>query len=111
MIIHDEETLNEALQLLESSGPLRYSDEYAYVVVVTPETLESQCRRAFDRNDIVVVVPLGSESGMEDHAGARLSIRRRRAEDEKKAMKTWIREHPEVVEKIKKSLKKRKKDE
>ena len=109
MIVHNEETLHEALQLLESNGPVRYSDEYAYIIITTPETLELQARRAFDRNDVAVVVSRGQEREMEDHAKARPSIRKQRAEDEKRRIKAWVREHPEVVEKIEESLRKEKK--
>ena len=105
MIVKDEETLVQVLQLIEASGPVRYSDEYAYVIITTPETLELQCRRAFGRNDIAVVVPCGSESEMEDYARARSRIRKQRAEDEKKRIKEWVREHPEVAEKIEKKMK------
>ena len=107
MIVKDEESLDSALAMLESQGPVRYSDEYSYIIITTPETLELQCRRAFGRNDVAVVVPRGSESEMEDYAKVRLLIRKQRAEDEKREIKEWVREHPEVVTKIEKSLKKR----
>ena len=97
MIVHDEETLEEALQLLESQGPLHYSDEYAYIIITTPETLELQCRRAFGRNDIAVVVPRGEESAMEDYTKMRVIIRKRRSEEEKRRVREWVKEHPEIA--------------
>ena len=105
MIVHDESTLQEALQLLESRGLVRYSDEYAYIIITTPGTLELLCRRAFNRNDIAIVVPRGEEQTMEDHSRERPGVRRRRARDEKKAIRAWVREHPEQVQKIEKVLK------
>jgi len=105
VIVHDESTLNEALQVLESQGPVRYSDQYAYVIVTTPETLEMLSRRAFDRNDVVVVAPRGQESGMEDQAKVRVTIRKQRAEEEKRKIREWVKEHPEQVEKFERRMK------
>ena len=106
MIVHNEETLVEALQMIESQGAVRYSDEYAYIIITTPETLELQCRRALARNSIAIVVPRGHESEMEDHTTNLRVIKKRRAMEEKKMIKEWVREHPEVVAKFKKMEKK-----
>lgn len=104
MIVHDEETLQSALQTLESRGSLRYSDQYAYIIVTTPETLELLCRRAFDRNDVVVVVPRGEERSMEVHTVAQKTIRKKRADEERKRVREWAREHPTEVEGYKRRL-------
>ena len=104
MIVHNEETLNQALQMLESQGSVRYSDEFAYVIITTPGTLEMQCRRAFERNSIAIVVPLGQERIMEAHSEVLKAVRKRRVEEEKKRMQKWVREHPEEVEKYKGKL-------
>ena len=106
MIVKNEETLGEALQMLESGGPTRYSDEYSYIIIATPETLELQCRRAFARNSFAIVVPLGQEHEMEVHAGLLPSIREERRCEELRRTKAWVREHPEIVAKFEKSLKK-----
>ena len=104
MIVHDESTLDEALQMLESQGPVCYSDQYAFVIVTTPETLEMLCRRAFDRNDIVIVAPRGQEQEMEHHATELPRIRKRRAEEEKRKIKVWVREHPGEVAKFERKM-------
>jgi len=98
MIVHDDETLEEALQMLASSPEgVRYSDQYAYVIVTTPETLELQCRRALGRNDIAVVVPRGQEREMEVHARELPRVKEKRAREEKKRFKEWMKEHPELA--------------
>ena len=104
MVVKDEPTLHEALQMLESQGPVRYSDQYAFIVITTLETLELQCRRALDRNDIAIVVPRGHEREMEDYSQNLSKIRKQRAEEEKERIKEWIKEHPDAVEKFKKRL-------
>ena len=100
MIIHDEESLEEALLLVEQ-GPIRYSDEYAYIIVNSPETLKYNVMRAFGRNDIAIVAPVGDESLMEVHHAERLKVMARRRVEEKKGVQEYFREHPERVEKIK----------
>lgn len=106
MIVHNEETLEEALQMLAaSSSGIRYSDEYAYIIINQPEVLEDFCGRALRRNDIAVVVPYGRESEMEDYSRNVHRIRKQRAEEEKENIKKWVREHPEAVAKFEKRLK------
>ena len=110
MIVHDEESLNEAL-LLAESGPVRYSDCFAYVIITSVNTLEARCRVALRRGDIVVVVPQGMESEMEDYPSALRRIKERRRRQEQKDIREFFREHPEKVEKVEKYLKKREEKE
>ena len=101
MIVHDEETLEEALQVLASSPEgVRYSDEYAYIIINQSHVLEDFGMKALRRNDIAIVVPLGHEGGMENYAQNVTKIRRKRAEVEKENIKKWVSEHPEAVEKV-----------
>lgn len=105
MIIKDEESLNEALQILESSpSGVRYSDMYVYITVSSPDTLEWLSRRALSRNDIAIVVPRGQEREMENYGHHLSRIRKQRAVKEKKDIKDWVREHPDVVEKFKRKV-------
>ena len=102
MIIKDEETLERALQMIHAEGVVRYSDEHAYVIISTPETLEHQARKALARNSIAIIAPRGQEHEMEDYSTHVRVIRRERVEEEKKNIKEWVREHPEVVEQFEK---------
>ena len=97
MIIHDEDTLQQALTLVEQS-PVRYSDQFAYVIVSSPGSLEKAARIALERNDIAIVVPVGQESTMEEHCRERPRILARRTRQELKAVRRWISEHPELKE-------------
>lgn len=106
MVIHDEETLTAALSLIDQE-PLRYSDEFAYIVVTDPTTLERLARRAFERNDIAVVAHVGHELSMEEHAKERTKIRKARREQEKTGTQEFFREHPERVEQARKRFEKR----
>lgn len=105
MVVHDEETLEEALLL---SSPVRYSDVYMYVVITSRDTLETRCRAALERGDIAIVVPCGMESTMEDHEAELKKVKAQRRVDEQKAMREYMREHPERVEKVVARVKARK---
>ncbi len=106
MVVHDEETLSEAL-LLVDSGPIRYSDEYAYTVITNRDTLEARCRSVLERGSVAVIVPLGMESEMEDHSASLRRVQKQRKLGEQKVIREYIREHPERVEKVEEHLKKK----
>ena len=99
MVIHDEETLEESL-LLVDSGPVRYSDAYMYAILTNRDALEARSRTALERGDIAIVVPQGMESEMEDHTAELRRVKVRRKKEELKAIREYFREHPERVEKI-----------
>lgn len=97
MVIHNEQTLDEAL-LLVDSGPVRYSDRYAYMFITSRDALEEWARAALGRGDIAVVVPAGMESEMEDHDVALRHVKVQRKRQEQKAVREYFREHPELRE-------------
>lgn len=106
MVVHDEETLGEAL-LLTDSGPVRYSDQYAYIIITNRDTLEAKCRSALERGDIAIVVQAGMESDMEDHSAELRKVRELRRKEELKKVREYFQEHPESVENVAKHAKKR----
>lgn len=95
MIIHNEETLEEAI-LLVGQGPIKYSDEYSYRTVTSERQLRGLVAQAFGRKDIAVVAPVGQERSMEVHSMARRAIKTARAEAEKGAIKQFLAANPEV---------------
>ena len=95
MIVHDEDTLQQALTLIEQS-PVRYSDAYSYIVYSGPLQLEFALRRALERDDIAIVVPVGQEQSMENHAQELVKVKVRRKRWELKNVRKWISEHPEI---------------
>ncbi len=105
MIVHTEDLIDEALQMFATSPRgVRYSDQYAYTIITTSETLEHLLKRALTRNDIVIVVPLGMEREMEDYASNALRIREERVRTEKEQIRKWVQEHPDAVKKFEKRL-------
>ena len=54
--------------------------------------------------DIAIVVPLGQEHTMEDYDATLQRVRKRRAVEEKKAIRQYVSEHPELVEKVEKKV-------
>lgn len=95
MVIHDENTLEEGIVMVQQS-PIRYSDEFSYRTVTTVDLLRSLASPALERGDIAIVVPLGQESSMEEHAPTRRAFREQRREQEKLSTRRWVAEHPEV---------------
>ena len=99
MIVHNEETLEEALQMLSASpSGVRYSDQFAYVTYSRPLQLEGSLRSALGRGDIAIVVPAGQEASMEDHARELPRIQERRKRQDLRDVRAWISEHPELKE-------------
>jgi len=96
MIVNDEETLEEALQMIQAEGKVRYIDQFSYIIITTPETLEYQCQHALERGDIAVVHPLGAEG--ESYTLALARVKKQRAGEEKRKIREWVREHPEIAE-------------
>ena len=95
MVVHDEETLEEALLMVRSEGPVRYIDQFTYIIITTLETLEYQCQKALERGDIAVVYPIGAEG--EDYTQALARVKKQRALEEKKKIRDWLKEHPEIA--------------
>jgi len=117
MIVRDEESIEQALQTLSVEGAVRYSDAFSYIIITTSETLEAQCRSALARNDVAIVVPRGQESEMEDYARTLTIVRKQRAVEEKREIRGWVKEHPELfsvpaeeIPRIVKRMRKRKQE-
>ena len=97
MVIHDEDTLQQALILAEQT-PVRYSDQYSYIVYSKPFQLEYALRRALERGDIAIVVPVGQERAMEEYSRELRRVKEQRRREELRGVKKWISEHPELKE-------------
>jgi len=106
MVIHDEDTLEQALSLLATDGSVRYSDTFSYVIITTPETLEKQVRSAFDRGDIAIVCPVGQERSMEVHSVELGRVKARRRVQEKKEFQEFMRSNPEFKKAVDEAYKK-----
>jgi len=97
MIVHDEETLEEALVMV-AQGPVRYSDKHNYITISDAETLSRKVTSALNTGDIVIIVPTGQEGSMEDHSQSLFKIRARRKRQEAKDIRKWVADHPEIKE-------------
>jgi len=95
VIVHDEDTLQQAMSLVEQ-GPVRYSDEHAFVILSSPASLEKVARSTLSHGDIAIVAPVGQESTMEEHSRERPRILAQRKRQELKDVRRWISEHPEL---------------
>lgn len=104
MVVHDEDTLSQALSLLEQHGSVRYSDEYAWTLFSNRGTLERYLRQALERDSIAVVVPEGEEA--ENFYVERTRVLAARRRESKENMQRWFREHPDFAEAYKEASKK-----
>jgi len=95
LIIHDDETLEEAVALV-LQGPVKYSDEYSYRTVASETQLRELITQAFSRQDISIVVPVGQERSMEVHSVARRAVKLARENAEKTAVRQFLSDNPEV---------------
>ena len=98
MIIKDEESIEQALQMLAAAPEgVRYDDRYAYIIITTPKTLEEQCRRALARGEIAIVVLLGREREMENYSQSLTKVRKQRVAEEQREIREWIKKNPEIA--------------
>ena len=97
MIIQDEGSLEEALQLVEM-GPVRYSDRYSWTVMSSSGTLEKQATAALNRGEIAIVAPVGQEKTMEEYDPTVRKVLAQRKREEMKKVRAWVAQHPEVKE-------------
>lgn len=97
MIVKDLESVNEALQLLEAESVVRYDDRYAYTIVNDANQLEGLCLGVLARDEIAIVVPRGQEYEMPDYEVTLRKVKKERAQEKKKRIRAWVREHPELA--------------
>jgi len=97
LIIQDEGSLEEALQLVEM-GPVRYSDRYSWTVMSTSGALKKSGMAALERGEIAIVAPVGQEKTMEEYNPTVRKVLAQRKRDEMKKVRAWVSEHPEVKE-------------
>lgn len=103
MVVKDEDTLHQALSLVERF-PVRYSDEHEYAVITSSEVLERLCRGAFARNSVAIVVPTGEEDHMESFPWELKVARQERRYDEQRRVREWMRTHPEALKRFKRRV-------
>jgi len=98
MIVKDEESIDEALQILETSPEgVRYDDRYSYLVVASPMRLARLCSEALGRGEIAIVVPRSREHEREEYDASLIKVRKERIEEERRRFKEWLKAHPEVA--------------
>ena len=95
MIVHDEETLEAALAMLAASGVVRYSDEFSYRTITSPEQLEHLCLAALEEGDVAVVA--SDIAQMEEHGATLRLVKKRRAQEERRKIREWVKQHPELA--------------
>lgn len=96
MIVKDDNTLQQALNLI-SLAPVYYSDENRFERVEDSTRLLDLMTTALDRGSIAIVS--NDKGHMENWNYEIKLVRKQRYIDEKKHIRTWVREHPDVVKK------------
>ena len=95
MIVYDDETLENALKMLETGGVVKYDDEFSFRTITSLEQLERLCSDALKRGDVAIVARSVNE--MEEHDAALRGVRRLLALEERRRVKEWLKQHPELA--------------
>ena len=105
IVVKDDNSLSDALDLLSSKGQVRYSDRYEFRTIDNSAALTNKCREALGREEIAIVAPV--EESMPEYRvlAKQVDVERREAKkaEEKKA-RQWIHEHPEGIAAMRKKL-------
>lgn len=102
IIVKDDDTLDEALALLEQHGTVHYSDHFEYRTLSSPATLSAKCHEAIGRDEIALVAPLGEELPVYDALWPQ--VRSEIAAKRKRLAREWIRAHPQEMKGMMKRL-------
>jgi len=95
MIVYDDETLENALKMLETGGVVKYDDEFSFRTITSLEQLERLCSDALKRGDVAIVARSVNE--MEERGAALRDVRRLLALEERRRVKEWLKQHPELA--------------
>ena len=99
MVVKDEDTLQQALVLVDLS-PVRYSDENSFRTVTSTDVLERLCSDALGRGSIAIVAPVEAQEHMESFSWELRRVRKERREDEKRKVRAWVASNPELAAKM-----------
>ena len=93
MIVKDENTLMQALDLLKA-GPVRCATRFVSRTVEDAEVLDRLLQEQLEKGDIAVVTLRDSAQYAEDYGYALKAVQRERRMAEQKAVRKWVTEHP-----------------
>lgn len=102
IIVKDEDTIEQAVVLVDAEGTVHYSDHYMFRTISSPEKLRVLCNEALSQGEIALVAPLGEDlpDWKETFKKVKVALR---AEAEERAQE-WIRTHPDEVEALRRQL-------
>lgn len=92
IIVKDDETIDEALALLEQHGTVQYSDHWEYRTLTSPSVLSAKCHEAISRDEIALVAPRDEEMPVYDAVWPQ--VKREVALERTRRARAWIRAHP-----------------
>lgn len=100
ILVHDEDTLEQAVQLVQQDA-VHCSDRYQFRTVTSPVMLRTIVAAAYQRNEIVLVGKL--DEGLPDYRTTwrayKAEQREKRKQDDKE-MRAWIRAHPAEIKEM-----------
>lgn len=95
VVIKDEPSVEEAVQLLEQHGAVRYSDRYSYRTFRSPDTLRAVCLMSLERGEGAMISCLDEDTP--SYETVWLSVKKEIVERKKRDAREWIQKHPEEV--------------
>jgi hypothetical protein len=106
IIVKNEDTLEQAVELLQKLDVVRYSDCYSYRKVSQPDSLKTLCTEALKRNEIALVAAVDEELPVYQRvwADVRVQIREERKRHDKE-IRAWVRTHKAEVQTMMRSMK------
>ena len=104
MVVYDEETLQQAMTF---DLPVRFIDRYVFIDFASAAMLEHNIRRALNRGEIAIVVPLEQEHTAENFTVEFRKFKERRRQEEIEGTRAYLREHPELTARWQKHLRKK----
>jgi hypothetical protein len=106
IIVKNEDTLEQAVELLQKLDVVRYSDCYSYRKVAQPDLLKTLCTEALGRSEIALVAAVDEELPVYQRvwADVRVQIREERKRHDKE-IRAWVRTHKAEVQTMMRSMK------
>jgi len=102
IVIKDENSIDEALVLLEQEGAVRYSDRYEFRTIRSPKVLRVKCAGVLESSEGALIGSLCEELPSYDSVWPK--VKAELAEARKKEAREWIKAHPEEAQQMKKRM-------
>ena len=102
IIVKDEDTIEQAVSLIDAEGTVHYSDHYMFRTLSSPEKLRVLCVEALSRGEIALVAP--SDEDLPDWTETFKKVKVTLRVEARERAEEWIRTHPDEVQALRRKL-------